>query len=118
MNGEIPNKVCERDNLHTSGDFGCYSVSVISCEDTCTRHGIGCFELTKDDPHTNGYFWSSKKLNVSLQFSVEVTINAGTKYEGAEGLVFFLQHESLTTVVGKWIGDGLSGYQSKFWDCI
>ena len=56
--------------------------------------------MTKDEPHTNGYLWSSKKLNVSLPFSVEVTINAGKKDEGAEGLVFVLKDESISTVGG------------------
>ena len=76
--------------MHTLGDFGCYSKSGIICEGTCTRLGPGRFELTKDEPHTNEYFWSSKKLNVPLPFSVEVTINAGTKDEVAEGLVIVL----------------------------
>ena len=114
LNGEIPNEVCERENLHTSGDFGCYRTSGISCEGTCKRLEAGCFELTKDKPHTNGYFWSPKKLNVSLPFSVEVTINAGKKDEGAEGLVFVFQDESMLTVGIIGEGMGFQGISPSF----
>ena len=100
--------------MHTLGEFGCYSASGISCEGTCTRLGAGCFNLTKDEPHINGYFWSSKKLNVSLPFSVEVTINTGKKDEGAEGLVFVLQDESMYTVGGNEEGMGFQGISPSF----
>ena len=70
--------------------------------------------MTNDEPHTNGYFWSYKKLNVYLPFSVEVTINAGSKDEGAEGLVFVLQDESLSTVGGNGEGMGFQGISPSF----
>ena len=100
--------------MHISGDFGCYSTSGIRCEGTCKRISPGCFDLTKDEPHTNGYLWSSKKLNVSLPFSIEVTINAGFKNEGAEGFVFVLQDESTSTVGFKGEGVGFQGISPSF----
>ena len=114
MYGEVADWLFEKDNLYLFGDFGCHSSSAITCEGACTRLGPSCFELTKDDPHTNGYFWTKKKLNVSLPFSVEVTINVGKKDEGGEGLVFVLQDESMSTVGGIGEGMGFQGISPSF----
>ena len=55
------------------------------------------------------------ELNVSIPFSVEVTMYAGSNHViGADGLVFVLQDISNSLVGGG--GDGLYRHHSKFWD--
>ena len=102
LSGEIPSKVCEMEKLYLSGYFGCFSSSGFICIGACERRSPGCFHLTQDEDWKTGYFWNSLKVNVSVPFSFEVTMHAGSNNDiGADGLVFVLQ-DIINSLVGNY----------------
>ena len=71
--------------------------------------------MTQDELYKTGYFWNSLKVNVSIPFSFEVTMHAGSNnYNGADGLVFVLQDISNSLVGNAGEGMGYSGITPSF----
>jgi len=91
------------------------SAAEFSCVGTCERLAPGCFRLTKDESLQTGNFWNMVKLNVSIPFSLEFTMYAGSYDDfGADGLVFVLQDKSNSLVGGEGDGMGYSGITPSF----
>lgn len=58
--------------------------------------GSGCYEITPDEPWQFGSIWSTNKVDLSESFVVEADLYFGDKnYDGADGLVFVLQQQSV-----------------------